>query len=298
MTKKMHGVAVDAGSGLAAAIAEARGAAGEPDDHRRFKEVVLTVLGPEATTVLLDAECGPELLPNYPAGCAPMLAYEADVYHISGEDRITRLPDNLAVADYPRLGVRQLKFFMYYAPNDPDELNRRKCDIIERIGRECGEAGIDFLFEPLVYDRGAAPGTAEFAALKPGLVEQAVATFAEPRFNAAVLKIEVPVDLAFVEGFGAPARSRDEALASFLRLSEAAGDLPIVFLSAGVPFDWFEASLKMANDAGCDYAGFMCGRAIWSDAVGVYGAGGADAMRAWLADTGLMRLRRLKAVAS
>ncbi len=298
MTRRMHGVAVDAGSGLAAAIAEARGAAADPGDHLRFKEIVLTELGPEATTVLLDADCGPKLLARYPDGCAPMLAYEADVYHISGEDRITRLPDNLAVADYPRLGVRQLKFFMYYAPNDPDDLNHKKCEIIERIGRECGEAGIDFLFEPLVYDRNAAPGTAEFAAIKPGLVERAVATFAQPRFNAAVLKVEVPVDLAFVDGFGQAERSRDEALAAFRNLSRAAGDLPIVFLSAGVPFDWFEASLNMANDAGCDYAGFMCGRAIWSDAVGVFGQGGADAMRAWLADTGLKRLRRLKAVAN
>lgn len=294
----MHGVAVDAGSGLAAAIAEARGAAARPDDHRRFKEIVLQVLGREATTVLLDAEYGPQLLCSYPEGCAPMIALEADVYQISDDDRITRLPDNLKVADFLGLGVRKLKFFMYYAPDDPEALNARKQAIVAQIGQDCAATGVDFLFEPLVYDRDAPPGSPAFAALKPDLVARTVAVFAAPRFNAAALKVEVPVDLAHVEGFGAPDRSRRDALAAFRRVAEAAAGVPIVFLSAGVPFDRFEASLVMANEAGCDYAGFMCGRAIWSDALAVFGRGGPEAMRGWLSETGLARLRRLKSVAS
>lgn len=297
MKGKMHGIAVDAGSGLAAAIAKARGTAAEPHDYLRFKEVVLTVLGPEATTLLLDADCGPMLLDKYPATCAPMLAYEADVYHISDEDRITQLPKGLSVADYPGLGVPQLKFFMYYAPNDPEPLNEKKCEIIERIGCQCEIAGIDFVFEPLVYDRKSAPGSSEFAAMKSDLVAQTVANFSDPRFKTTVLKIEVPVDLAFVEGFGEPVCSRDAALESFRSVEAAANGVPIVFLSAGVPFERFEASLAMANEAGCGYAGFMCGRAIWSDVIAVYGDGGPAAMRDWLLETGLSRLRRLKAVA-
>ncbi len=293
----MHGVAVDAGSGLAAAIAEARGAQAHPDDHRRFKEIVLQVLGREATTVLLDAEYGPQLLNSYPDGCAPMIALEADVYHISDADRITRLPDDLSAADFPGLGVRLLKFFMYFAPDDPAPLNRRKLEIVEAVGRDCARAGVDFLFEPLVYARGIAPGTPEFAAIKPDLVCRTVATFADPRFNAAVLKIEVPVDLGFVEGFGTPARSRRQALDSFRQVAQAAGEVPFVFLSAGVPFDWFKASLVMAEEAGSGHAGFMCGRAIWSDAVGIFGSGGPEAMQGWLHDVGLARLRALKAVA-
>lgn len=296
MSLRMQGVAVDAGSGLAAAIAKARGPAGWSDDLRDFKQTVLEVLGREASTVLLDADYGPKLLQSYPAGCAPMIALEADVYHISGEDRITRLPDNLRAADFPAMGVRLLKFFMYFAPDDPADLNRRKMDIVEAVGRDCAAAGVDFLFEPLVYARGIDPGTPEFAAIKPDLVCRTVATFADPRFNAAVLKIEVPVDLAHVEGFGAPARSRAEALECFRQVARAAGDVPFVFLSAGVPFDRFEASLVMADEASCGHAGFMCGRAIWSDAVGVFGQGGPAAMRDWLSDIGLSRLRRLKAL--
>ena len=92
-----------------------------------------------------------------------MMAYEADVYRISDADRVTVLPDNLTVADYPRLGVRQLKFFMYYAPDDDPALNARKLGLVARIGAECAAEGVRFLMEPLVYHPHIAPGTAAYA---------------------------------------------------------------------------------------------------------------------------------------
>jgi len=289
----IHGVAVDAGSGLANAIREARGAAAQSDDLLTFKRAVLTTLGPRASTVLLDAAYGPQLLAEYPRGCGPMMAYEADVYRISDADRMTVLPDTLSIADFPRLGVSQLKFFMYFAPDDDPALNVRKQAAVERIGAGCAAHGLRFLMEPLVYHPDHTPGTAEFALIKPDLVRRAVEVFAQPRFRVDILKIEVPVDLAFVDGFGLPQRSRAEALAAFRTAANVAGDLPIVYLSAGVPFDWFEASLQMAGEAGVNFAGFMCGRAIWMDAVGIFGADGEGAMRDWLADIGMRRLDRL-----
>ncbi len=291
--RPIHGVAVDAGSGLEAAIREARGDRAQPDDLITFKRSVLTVLGPQASTVLVDAACGPDLLADYPDGCAPMMAYEADVYHISGEDRITVLPDNLSVADYLGLGVRQLKFFMYYAPDDRADLNARKLEIVARIGRDCVNHNVRYLVEPLVYHPEIEPGTAEFARLKPDLVRRATQAFADPRLNADVLKVEVPVDLNFVEGFGEPEMSRSEALEAFRHAAEPAAGRDLVYLSAGVAFEFFEESLKMARDAGVDFTGFMCGRAIWADAVSVFGQDGETALVDWLADTGRTRLRRL-----
>ena len=293
MTQPIHGVAVDAGSGLAAAIRATRGKDSRPDDLMTFKRAVLTTLGSTATTVLVDAECGPDLIADYPPGCAPMMAYEADVYHISSADRITVVPPHLTVADFPRLGVRQLKFFMYYAPDDDPDLNARKQQLVAEVGADCQAQGVTFLMEPLVYHPIHQSGTAEFADLKPDLVRRSVATFAAPRFHIDLLKIEVPVDLGFVEGFGLAQRSRGEALTTFRDASAAAGDTPIVFLSAGVSFDWFEASLVMAGEAGADFKGFMCGRAIWSDAIPVFGQKGETALTDWLAETGQSRLKRL-----
>lgn len=291
--RPFHGVAVDAGSGLAALIKSARGVKAQPDDLLFFKRAVLQVLGPHASTVLLDATCGPDLLGDYPPGCAPMLAYEADVYRIAEPDRITVLPDHLSAADYPRLGVRHLKFFLYYAPDDDPALNARKCDLVARVGAECAANGLHFLMEPLVHDRALRSGTAEWARAKPGLVRRAVEVFADPRFQVGTLKVEVPVDLAFVEGYGTPLMTRAEALEAFRAAAAPARGLPLVYLSAGVPFDWFAASLDMAVQAGVDFKGFMCGRSIWSDAIGIFGAKGEAAMRDWLADTGVQRLQHL-----
>lgn len=295
----IHGVAVDAGSGLAALIGVARGAQAAADDLRIFKRAVLRALGSTATTVLLDAEFGPSLLADYPPGCAPMLAFEADVYRIAGPERITVLPEHLRIADYPALGVRQLKFFMYYAPDDDPALNLRKQHIVAGIGAQCRAQGVAFLFEPLVYHPSHQPGSAAYAAAKPGMVRHVVQVFAAPQFAVDILKIEVPIDLDFVAGFGGhlggAQMSRTEALDTIRATVAAAAGLPVVFLSAGVLFDWFEASLCLAHEAGVGLAGFMCGRSIWLDAIAVFGTDGEDALTDWLATTGRARLQRLMA---
>lgn len=293
MQTGFHGVAVDAGSGLAANLRNARGEDARDDDLLTFKRAVLETLGPDASTVLVDATCGPNLLDHYPDGCARMVAFEADVYHISDADRITVLPDTFAVEDYPSMGVNLLKFFMYYAPDDDPDLNARKQDLVADIGARCKAVGVRFLMEPLVYHPTLKPGTHTYAAVKPDLVTRATQVFAQDRFQADVLKVEVPVDLDFVEGFGAPVMSLIEAQEAFRTAAAAAGDIDLVYLSAGVTFERFEASLSMAREAGVRFAGFMCGRAIWSDAVDIFGSGGETALRAWLQDVGRKRLRRL-----
>ena len=289
----IHGVAVDAGSGLEAAIREARGSSAQSDDLVTFKRHVLKALGPGATTVLVDAACGPDLLADYPQGCDPMIAYEADVYHISDEDRMTVLPDNLSISDYPRLGVKRLKFFMYYGPDDPSDLNAKKVALAEKVGRECATNNVQYLFEPLVYHRDLSAGTQEFARRKPDLVKRATEAFSGAHIQADVLKVEIPVDLNFVEGFGEPLMSSEEALEAFRMAAAPAQGRDLVYLSAGVSFELFEASLRLARQSGVDFSGFMCGRAIWSDAVSVFGTGGEGALADWLADTGMDRLNRL-----
>ena len=291
--RTFHGVAVDAGSGLEAALKQARGTQAADGDLATFKRCVIEELGAGASTALIDAQTGPDLLQFYPRGCAPTLAYEADVYHISDQDRITVLPEHLTPADYASLGVEQLKFFIYYAPDDDPSLNRRKQALVADIGQQCVDHKLRYLMEPLVYHPTIEPGTAEYAQIKPDLVRRATALFAEPRFHADVLKVEVPVDLNFVEGFGEPQRSRAQTLDAFRDAAAPASHLDLVYLSAGVSFEWFESSLRLASEAGVEYNGFMCGRALWSDAVAVFGKGGEDTLRCWLRDVGLKRLARL-----
>ncbi|SOH92194.1 tagatose 1,6-diphosphate aldolase [Monaibacterium marinum] len=291
----VFGVAVDQGSGLEAAIKAARGAAAQDDDLLQFKRIVVEVLSPDATTLLVDANYGRELLPHYDANCTKMLAFEADVYKISDEDRITALPSNLEVSDFPDLGAEILKFFLYFGPNDTAELNQRKFDLVEDIGQRCRANGVTYLFEPIVYDRAIPDGTsAEFAAIKPGLVQSATRSFADPKFNIDILKVEVPVNFDFVEGAGTAQMSRADAERAFVEAAEAAGDVPLLYLSAGVTFEQFRDTLKFARKAGVNPLGFMCGRAIWNDAIGIFGAEGPAAMERWMQSVGRQRLAALK----
>lgn len=291
----IRGVAVDQGSGLAAAIAAARGANAREDDLLTFKRIVVETASPLATTLLVDSTYGPTLIANMAPSCIPMLAFEADVYHIVDEDRITRLPDTLTVEQFPSLGAPVLKFFLYYGPNDPSELNQRKFDLVRSIGDRCRAQGTTFLFEPIVYDRAVSEGASrEYALLKPDLVRRAVEDFVNPDYKIDILKIEIPVTLDFVEGFGAPAMSRREAEAAVVDVSNAAGDMPFVYLSAGVTFERFVEGLSFCKSSSGKAAGFMCGRALWSDAIGIFGTEGASAMERWMATTGRERLVRME----
>ena len=290
---KVFGVAIDAGSGLKQALKDARKAFYQENDLETFKKLIITSLGQYATTILIDSEFGPHLISKYPKQCSPMMAFEADVYHISDEDRITKLPDNIKVSDFSRLGYKVLKFFMYYAPNDNIEINEQKQKIIENIGKECVKNNISFLMEPLVYDPIKRPGSLDYAYLKPQLVENATKTFSNPKFNINYLKVEVPVDLSFVEGFGDPIIKQKEAIKFFKDASIAASGIPLLYLSAGVSFEWFKASLNMAIKAEVDCSGFMCGRAIWSEAIKVFGEQGEEGLKSWLNTTGQNRLNEL-----
>lgn len=290
---KVFGIAIDAGSGLKQAIKDARKAFYQENDLETFKKLIITSLGQYATTILIDSEFGPHLISRYPKHCSPMMAFEADVYHISDEDRITKLPDNIKVSDFSRLGYKVLKFFMYYAPNDNVEINEQKQKIIENIGKECVKNKISFLMEPLVYDPIKRPGSLDYAYLKPQLVENATKTFSNPKFNINYLKVEVPVDLSFVEGFGDPIIKQKEAIKFFKDASIAASGIPLLYLSAGVSFEWFKASLNMAIKAEVDCSGFMCGRAIWSEAIKVFGEQGEEGLKSWLNTTGQNRLNEL-----
>jgi tagatose 1,6-diphosphate aldolase len=187
-----------------------------------------------------------------------------------------------------------LKFFLYYGPNDPVDLNQRKHMLVRSIGEQCRAQGTTFLFEPIVYDRAVPDGTSEaYALLKPELVRRAVETFVNPDYRIDILKIEIPVTLDYLEGYGAPAMSRRDAEAAVVAVSEAAGAMPFLYLSAGVPFERFVEGLAFCKRSSGKADGFMCGRALWSDAIGVFGAEGPNAMARWMETTGRERLARM-----
>jgi tagatose 1,6-diphosphate aldolase len=123
--------------------------------------------------------------------------------------------------------------------------------------------------------------------------------FSKPRYGVDVLKVEVPVNMKFVEGTrafaGQAAYTRAEAMQHF-RDAAAAASKPFIYLSAGVTDEVFRESLELAEEAGTNFSGVLCGRATWQDGIPVYAKQGQAALEAWLADRGVKNIQALNEV--
>ena len=111
-------------------------------------------------------------------------------------------------------------------------------------------------------------GSAEYAKVKPHKVIGAMKVFSDPRFNIDVLKVEVPVNVKYVEGFGdgEVVHTREEA-AAFFKAQDEATNLPYIYLSAGVSAKLFQETLVFAHESGANFNGVLCGRATWAGSV-------------------------------
>ena len=88
------------------------------------------------------------------------------------------------------------------------------------------------------------------------------------------MKLEFPANLKFCSAYsdrdfyaGESAYDLDQ-VKDFCRQLDVASTLPWVILSAGVDIEEFIEDVKLATEAGA--SGFLCGRAIWKEAVPLY----------------------------
>lgn len=263
-----------------------------------LKTLVAEELTPFASSMLLDPEYGLPAIKKIDSQAGLLLAYEKTGYDTTSTKR---LPDCLDVWSAKRLkeaGADAVKFLLYYDVDSSDEVNQQKQAYIERIGAECVAEDLPFYLEILVYDEKT-PDTnsPEYAKIKPGKVIGAMKTFSDPRFHIDVLKVEVPVNMHYVEGFTSEqvVYTRDQALTYFLEQSQAT-QLPFIFLSAGVSAQLFQETLRFAKEAGSTFNGVLCGRATWAGSVKAYIEGGEDAARDWLRTEGRQNIESLNLV--
>lgn len=265
-----------------------------------LKALVSEELTPYASSILLDPEFGLPAAKVRHADAGLLLAYEKTGYDAT---TTSRLPDCLDVWSVKRLkaaGADAVKFLLYYDVDGDQAINDQKQAYIERIGSECQAEDLPFYLEILTYDEGISDNSSpEFAKVKAHKVNSAMTIFSEERFGVDVLKVEVPVNMAYVEGFsdGEVLYSRDEAAQAF-REQEAASHLPYIYLSAGVSAELFQETLRFAADSGAAFNGVLCGRATWAGCVPVYITEGPEAAREWLRTTGVETIQALNAVLS
>ncbi len=290
--------AMDQRGSLQKALAKEKGSDIGDSDIEEFKSLVTEVLTPHATAILLDPEWGIPASKRRAKNAGLLMAYEKTGYDTTGRGRLPDLLDNWSVRRIKEAGADCIKILLYYTPEDPKDINDIKHAWVERIGDECRGNDIPFFLEFIGYEDGADEKGLEFAKKKPHIVAGSMAEFTKERYGVDVMKVEMPINMKFVEGAkasgGQTAYSRQEAMDHFRRTADAA-TRPFIYLSAGVSNAEFTESLELAAEAGTRFSGVLCGRATWKDGIPVYGKGGGAAFRAWLEQEGVENIRNVNA---
>jgi len=286
-------------------LKKALGANATDAQLEEFKALVTEVLTPHASAILLDPEWGLPASKRRARNAGLLLAYEKTGYDKTGPGRLPDLLDHWSARRLKEAGANAVKILLYYTPFDPKPINDQKHAWVERIGDECRANDIPFFLEFVGYEDGADEKGLDFAKKKPEVVAGSMAEFTKERYGVDVMKVEVPVNMKFVEGAksygGQKAYTKKEAMELFRRAASVATK-PFIYLSAGVSNAEFTESLELAAEAGVKFNGVLCGRATWKDGIAVYAQQGPQAFRKWLEDQGVKNINnvneRLKAATS
>ncbi len=293
--------AMDQRGSLRKAIAKAKGSDATEAEVSEFKVLVTEVLTPYASAILLDPEYGLEAVKHRAKGTGVFLAYEKTGYDATLKGRLPDLLPEWSVRRLINAGADVIKILMYDDPDDTEQINTIKEAFIERVGAECAAYAVPFFLEVITYsDEIGDENSLAFARVKPSKVTKYMREFSQPQYRVDVLKVEVPVNMRYVEGSkanpdGQVAYSRDEAKQHF-REAAGATRVPFIYLSAGVSDEVFRETLELAAEADTPFSGVLCGRATWQDGIAIYGKSGAVALRRWLEDQGVRNIQALNEV--
>lgn len=261
-----------------------------------FKSLVSTILTPYASSILLDPEFGWAAAGVRDSESGLMMAYEKTGYDKTAIGRFPDLIDDVSVLRLKEKGADAIKLLLYVDVDEPDCINDRKKAFVERIASECKAEEMPLFLEILTYDANI-EDEKEFAKLKPRKVIEAMRSYADPRYGVDVFKVEVPVNMKYVEGFAENEviYTQAQATAHFAAQSAVCAQ-PFIFLSAGVSAQLFQQTLIFAKQAGSSYNGVLCGRATWADGAKIYKAQGKDASIEWLKTQGIKNIQELDEV--
>ena len=277
---------------------KAEGQEPKEEDIVDFKKLVSKGLTPFSSSILLDPEYGLPAADARDSEAGLLLAYEKTGYDATVPGRLPDLLEEWSVKRLKEAGADAVKFLLYYDVDEDEKINEFKHVYMERVGSECLAEDIPFFLEIVSYDaKNDDVKSREFAKVKPHKVIDAMKEFSKPQYNVDVLKVEVPVNMSFVEDFcdGEPVYTKEEAKGFYQKQSKAT-DLPFIFLSAGVTAQLFQETLKFAHEAGSTFNGVLCGRATWKNGVAPYATEGEKAGRDWLRSQGKKNIEELNEV--
>ena len=237
-----------------------------------------------STAVLLDPLHGVHVLSHgaVPGTVGLIMCLEEFGYEGPADGRLTTIIKEWSVAKIKRMGAVGVKVLLFYHPEAPVAAQQEA--FVRRVAEDCRRHDIALLLEPMSYPirPGVQKESAEFAREKPEIVIESARRLSG--LGVDLLKAEFPADPRFETDEG--------RLRARCRELNAASPVPWVLLSAGETFDVFQRLTAIACQEGA--SGFMVGRAIWQEAMGL---SDPAARERFLATTGASRLRILTAIA-
>jgi tagatose 1,6-diphosphate aldolase len=262
----------------------------------QFQEAVSRALTPHATAILLDPEYGLSAVREKAKSAGLLLAYEKTGFDKNVPGRIPELLDNWSARRLVEAGADVVKVLLYYSKTSETGINQRKHAFVERIGAECAGLDVPFFLELVNYGEGLDDKGADFARIKPEVVAQAMEEFSKPHYRVDALKVGVPVSMDFVEGSPSAGKeilyTHKEAIGHYRRAA-ACARVPFIYLSQGVNNETFLYALDLAEEAGVNFSGVLCGRATWQDGVGVLVKSGRQALEEWLHEEGVKNIENV-----
>ena len=292
-------LAIDQRGSLKKMLAAAANKPANEEDIVEFKKAISSELTPYASAIRLDPEYGLPASKGRADGSGLLVASEKTGYDATEPGR---LPDLISVWSVRRLkeaGADSIKFLLYIDPDEDKSILDQKEAFVERVGDECVAEDIPLFVELVTYDDSIGDvKSAEYAKVKPHKVIEAMKEFSKPQYHIDVLKVEVPINLDYVEGFNGDnpvVYTKDEAIKYFKEQSDAT-KLPYIFLSAGVSAQAFRDELHLAKDADAKFNGVLCGRATWKGAIEPFAKDGEEAGKKWMNDQGKKNIEELNKV--
>ncbi|MGG5315151.1 tagatose-bisphosphate aldolase [Enterococcus sp. AZ072] len=291
-------LAIDQRGALKKMIAKFKGSEATDEEIAEFKQLVSKELTPYASSILLDPEYGLPAADERADTAGLLLAYEKTGYDATTPGRLPDILSEWSVKRLKEAGADACKFLLYYDVDEDEAINKQKKVFMERIGSECEAEEFPFFLELVSYDAANADSSSlEYAKVKPHKVIEMMKEFSAPRYGVDVLKVEVPVNMNFVAGYGEeePVYTKEQAAGFFKEQAEAT-NLPFIFLSAGVSAALFQETLHFAKEAGSTFNGVLCGRATWANGVEPYVIQGTEAAKEWLQTQGRSNIEALNQV--
>jgi tagatose 1,6-diphosphate aldolase len=236
-----------------------------------FKLEVLGALAPRASGVLLDPIYGAAqavAADDLPGRVGLLVAVEETGYAGNTTARRSNILPGWGVAQIKRMGAAAVKLLVYYHP-DAGEVAAAQEELVRQVAGECRRQDVAFFLEPVSYsiDPDVPKSSTAFAQDRARVVVETARRLGT--LGVDVLKLEFPVDVA---------HEPDEAAwRAACRLVSKASPVPWALLSAGVDFGTFQHQVEIACQEGA--SGYLAGRAIWKEAVGLPGEARAQFLR-------------------